>query len=198
MEKPEERSGFMHPDLDAWVKQERPRLVIAALTILRAYFVAGRPSQGLTPYGSFQPWSDLVRNAVVWLGEEDPCEGRQDLAAQTDETYEQLATLLTAWEACYPLNAKGTSKAMTINQVKQDIALYTASTGTAAKDAVPTTWDELQQALIAFDRRYDGKNLDTNRVGHAFRKNEGRVIDRKCLRRDGEYRHNALWRIERV
>ena len=198
MEKPEERSGFRHPNLEAWVQQERPRLVIAALTILRAYFVAGCPSQGLTPYGSFQPWSDLVRNAVVWLGEADPCEGRQDLAAQTDETYEQLATLLTAWEACYPLDAKGTSKAMTINQVKQDMALYTASTGTAAKDAAPTTWDELQQALIAFDRRYDGKNLNTNRVGHAFRAIEGRVIDSKRLRRHGEYRHNALWRIERV
>ena len=59
------------------------------------------PAQGLTPYGSFEAWSDLIRNAVVWLGEADPCEGRQDLAAHTDDGYEQLATLLTAWEACY-------------------------------------------------------------------------------------------------
>ena len=67
----------------------------------------GCPSQSLTPYGSFQPWSDLIRNAVVWLGEADPCEGRQDLAAQTDETYEHLAALLAAWEACYALDVKG-------------------------------------------------------------------------------------------
>ena len=198
MEKPEERSGFAHPDLEAWVQQERPRLVICALTILRAYCVAGRPSQGLTPYGSFQPWSDLVRNAVVWLGEADPCEGRQDLAAQTDEAYEQLATLLTAWEACYAGQVAGTPKDMTINQVKQDIALYTAGKGTAEKDAVPTSWDDLREALIPFDRRYDGKSLDTNRVGNALRTIEGRVIDGKRLRRHGEYRHNALWRIEKV
>ena len=198
MEKPEERSGFQHPDLEAWVKQERPRLVTCALTILRAYFVAGCPCQGLTPYGSFQPWSDLVRNALVWLGEADPCAGRQDLAAQTDETYEHLAALLTAWEACYALRADGTSKDMTINQVKQDIALYTASKGAEAKAAVPSTWDDLREALAPFDRRYDGKTLDTARVGKALHALEGRVIGTKCLRRHGEYRHNACWRIERV
>ena len=53
------------------------------------------------------------------------------------KTYERLASLLTAWEACYALKADGTSEDMTINQVKQDIALYTAAKGTAAKDAVP-------------------------------------------------------------
>ena len=44
MEKPEERSGFTHPDLEAWVLKHRPRLVICALTILRAYCVAKRPA----------------------------------------------------------------------------------------------------------------------------------------------------------
>jgi putative DNA primase/helicase len=193
MEKPEERSGFTHPDLEAWIMEERPRLVICALTILRAYCVAGRPAQSLTPYGSFQPWSDLIRSAIVWLGEADPCEGRQDLAAQTDETYEHLATLLGAWEACYALDEAGVSKAMTLNQVKQDIALYATE-----KDGVPNMWDELQHALVPFDRRYDGKSLNSLRIGNALRKVEGRVIGNKRLRRHGEYRHNLLWRIERV
>ena len=198
MEKPEERSGFQHPDLEAWVRQHRPRLATCALTILRAYVVAGRPAQGLTPYGSFQPWSDLVRNALVWLGEADPCEGRQDLAAQMDEGYERLASLLAAWEACYALTAEGTSPDKTINQVKQDIALYTASKGAEAKAAVLSTWDDLREALAPFDRRYDGKTLDTNRVGNTLRGMEGRVIDGKCLRRHGEYRQNAYWRVEKV
>jgi hypothetical protein len=193
MEKPEERSGFLHAQLEPWVMQERPHLVACALTILRAYVVAGSPAQGLTPYGSFEAWSDLVRNAVVWLGEADPCEGRQDLAAQMDEGYEQLACLLTTWEACYPLDATGTSTDRTINQVKQDMALYAA-----ASSAPPTTWDELRQALIAFDRRYDGKTLDTTRVGNALRAVEGRVIGQTRLKRHGEYRHNALWRVEKV
>jgi hypothetical protein len=82
MEKPEERAGFKYPDLLAHIAQERPRLVSAALTILKAYFADGCPSQGLSAYGSFQPWSDLIRSALVWTGEEDPCEGRKTIEAQ--------------------------------------------------------------------------------------------------------------------
>lgn len=193
MEKPEERSGFAHPALEAWVTQERPRLVICALTILRAYFVAGRPAQGLTPYGSFQPWSDLVRSAVVWLGEADPCEGRQDLAAQTDESYERLASLLTTWEACYPLKTDRTSSAKTLKQVKQEIALYAAN-----KDQVPNAWDDLHVALAAFDKRYDGKSLNAHLIGNALRTIEGRVVSQKRLKRCGEDRHQSLWRVETV
>jgi hypothetical protein len=193
MERPEERTGFRHPNLEAWVRQERPGLVVNALTILRAFCVAQCPAQGLTPYGSFEAWSDLVRNAVVWLGEADPCEGRQDLAAQTDDAYEQLATLLTAWESCYPLKSDGTFPERTLNQIKQEIALYAAN-----KAQIPNTWDELRDALVPFDRRYDGKSLNTTRAGNALRAVEGRVIGQTRLRRHGKYRHNALWRIVRV
>jgi hypothetical protein len=198
MEKPEERTNFRHPNLEAWIRHERPALVVAALTILRAFFLEGCPSQDLTPYGSFEAWSDLVRSAVVWLGEADPCEGRKDLAAQTDETYEQLATLLTAWEACFPVtptatSPKGVSTGKTVKQMKQDIASYAATS-----PQPPNAWDDLREALAAFDRRYDGKSLDTKRVGNALRPVEGRVIDQKRLKRCGEYRHNALWRVEKV
>ena len=53
MEKPEERSGFRHPQLEAWVQQERPCLVTSALTILRAYFVAGCPCPRPDPLRQF-------------------------------------------------------------------------------------------------------------------------------------------------
>jgi hypothetical protein len=196
MERPEERTGFTHPNLEAWVRKERPRLVMAALTILRAYCVAGRPAQGLTPYGSFEAWSDLVRQAIVWLGEADPCEGRKDLAAHTDEAYERLATLLTAWEACYPRNTKGVFPAKTLKQVKQEIAVYAANK--EVKDAVPTTWDELREALGAFDRRYDGKSLNTHLLGNALRTIEGKVIDLRRLKRCGAERNVTLWCLETV
>src|SRR5262245_58329562 len=63
-EHPENRSGFKHPDLLAWVKHNRPRLATACVTILRAWHLAGRPDQKLKPWGSFESWSDIVRNAV--------------------------------------------------------------------------------------------------------------------------------------
>src|SRR5690606_23832657 len=62
-------------DLRTWVPEHRAELVVAALTVLRAFVVAGRPGlDKLTPFGRFEEWSDLVRGALVWLGEPDPCE----------------------------------------------------------------------------------------------------------------------------
>src|SRR5262249_8600309 len=56
-ERPEERSGFQHPNLLAWVGENRSRLLAAALTVLRGYFAAGCPDQQLPAWGSFEGWS---------------------------------------------------------------------------------------------------------------------------------------------
>ena len=96
-ERPEDRTGFRHPDLIPWVRKNRPRLLSQALTILVAFNNAGRPSQGLTPFGSFEGWSDLVRQAVVWAGLPDPCLTRTRLAETSDVTGDSLAQLIAAW-----------------------------------------------------------------------------------------------------
>ena len=69
-ERPEERNNFTHQDLRAWVLEQRPRLVMAALTIVRAYYEAERPAQKLKPLGSFEEWSRLA--ATPSAGPENP------------------------------------------------------------------------------------------------------------------------------
>ena len=71
-EHPEERTGFQIPDLLGHAAEHRGGLVIAVLTILRAYILAGKPGQGLTPM-DFVAWSGLIRNAVHWSTGIDPC-----------------------------------------------------------------------------------------------------------------------------
>ncbi len=96
-ERPEERQEFKHPNLLAWIGRERGRLLCDALTILAAYCRAGRPKHNLTPFGSFEGWSELVREAVVWVGLPDPCLTRTKLAEQSDTTADALAQLIAAW-----------------------------------------------------------------------------------------------------
>jgi hypothetical protein len=84
LERPEERTGFRHPDLMRYVEEHRASLAIDCLTILRAFFDAGRPSQNLMPWGSFDRWSEIVRDCVVWLGEPDPGETRKALREAAD------------------------------------------------------------------------------------------------------------------
>jgi hypothetical protein len=101
-ERPEDRTGFKNPDLLAYVKANRPRLLGAALTILRAYCAAGRPEQKLTPWGSFGGWSSLVRGAVVWVGLPDPREACRMFQAQADVAAEGMGQLLVYWQRMDP------------------------------------------------------------------------------------------------
>jgi hypothetical protein len=104
-EKPEERTGFRHPQLLNWISANRGRLLCSAITVLRAYFNAGMPPQGLTPFGSFEGWSGLVREAVVWTGQPDPCRTRAKLAERSDTTADALGQLISAWRQIDPAEA---------------------------------------------------------------------------------------------
>jgi hypothetical protein len=98
LERPEERSGFRHPDVLAWARENRPRLVRAALTALRAYCAAGRPDQNLKDWGSFSGWSRLIRHAIVWAGQPDPGLTREELASAADTESELLDQLIAGWK----------------------------------------------------------------------------------------------------
>ncbi len=71
-ERPQERTDFQRPELAEYATANRADYLSAALTILRAYHVAGRPVQKLPSWGSFTTWSALVRGALVWAGCADP------------------------------------------------------------------------------------------------------------------------------
>lgn len=96
-EHPEHRAGFAHPDLMQYVTEQRPRLLVDALTVLAGYLRAGRPSMDLQSFGSFEGWSNTVRAAVAWAGLPDPCETQETLA-ESDTTADALGQLLTAWQ----------------------------------------------------------------------------------------------------
>lgn len=83
-EQPEIRSGFRHPNLEAWVMEHRGQLVGAVLTIVAAYIRSGKPEQGLSALGSYEGWSGLVRSSLVWAGLPDPCAARLKPSAMQD------------------------------------------------------------------------------------------------------------------
>jgi hypothetical protein len=102
LEQPELRYGFAKPRLIPWVQEHRDELLDAALTILRAYCVAGRPDQKLPAWGSFEAWSDLVRNAIVWLDLPDPGECRQELGAYISPADQAMKVILRCWQEMDP------------------------------------------------------------------------------------------------
>jgi hypothetical protein len=84
-ERPQERTGFKRPLLADYAQDHRAEYLAAALTLLRAYHVAGRPDQNLPPWGSFTAWSAIVRGALVWAGAADPFLTQQRASAELTE-----------------------------------------------------------------------------------------------------------------
>jgi hypothetical protein len=96
LENPEDRSGFKYADIRKHVRQNRPTLLVDALTILRGFIADGAPDQRLKPWGSFEGWSDLVRNAIVWCRLVDPGETRTELRVTSDPEAGSLRQMLVA------------------------------------------------------------------------------------------------------
>lgn len=97
-------AGVERPELRAFdrdplttVAAQRGDYVAAGLTILRAFHVAGRPEQR-TPLGSFTDWSRWVRDALIWLGEADPCETIEGMRG-ADPKLEALTAVLEEWRS---------------------------------------------------------------------------------------------------
>jgi hypothetical protein len=113
MEHPEQRSGFATPRLLEWIDQNRPTFLVDALTLLRAYYVAGRPDP-VPPLGSFEDWSGLVCGAIVWSGGENPIDGQKQIASMADDARGDLARLLSAWWARFGRSRHTTSEALAV------------------------------------------------------------------------------------
>lgn len=84
-EKPELRKGFAHPSLMAWIVDNRRSLYRAAVSILHHYMSAGRPQVEIPPWGTYEGWSALVRQCLVWCGLPDPADTRDDLGVADEE-----------------------------------------------------------------------------------------------------------------
>lgn len=173
-ENPEEREGFRHPNLLAWVKANRGRLATAAVTILRAYHVAGRPKLGLAEWGSFEGWSNLVRNAVVWLGMDDPGATRQEVREQSDREAGLLRQLLAAWESGDPGGF-----GMTVQE-----AIGKAASG-----------NELLQAVFA-EIGTPGKPPSSRSIGMKLHHLRARVTGGKFFDRRKGVGHSVVWAVE--
>lgn len=94
---PEERI-FEDKAVVQTAKRTQPELLCAALTMLRAFEVAGRPQRERAPLGSYEAWDALVRGCLAWLELGDPVgEPRQRIKDRGDEELEAVRALLLAW-----------------------------------------------------------------------------------------------------
>lgn len=177
VEHPEERK--FEVNLYEHVPKVRGRLAMAGLTILRAYHVAGRPDQGLSVFGRFEEWSDLVRSALVWAGEPDPNEGRKRLE-YVDPVRRDLGRVMSCWYALFG------REAVTASDVLRRLR--------AAERDGPVDLDEELRAVINDSQG----GLDARRLGHWLDRHENRIEQGLRIVRTGTKQGAIRWRVEPV
>jgi hypothetical protein len=179
LENPETRGGFRHPDLLAHVKENRPRYLAAALTILRAFHMAGCPGGGLQPaFGSFEGWSALVRAAVVWCGLPDPWETCLQLQSEADVGARAMAALLVYWQKM-DRGGKGLTTSGVIDE------LYDSTPG-------PLSYYHDMRAAI----EDLGCHKNAYKLGYVLRTYRGRFLDGRCIEHAGVEHNSTRWVVK--
>lgn len=95
MERPETRDFKGNPV--RLLAGNREKYLGYALTIIRAYLVSGQ-RVALDPFGSFEDWSRMVREPLVWLGMADPVDSVEAVRAD-DPELAAMSALFAAWPA---------------------------------------------------------------------------------------------------
>jgi putative DNA primase/helicase len=151
----------------------RGRLVMAALTILKSYLDAGQPEKIQPKLGSFEGWSDLVRSALVWLGESDPVETQRELAAQDDQR-QTLGALLQSWYDKYE----------STSQTAREVCVGVITNGGDLKDVL---------LEVALDRSGE---ISPRRLSYYLRSHNRSVVNRMRFENAGNDRLGyAQWRV---
>ena len=160
----------------AVVRRDREKFVSFALTIVRAYLVAGRPYQELKPLGGYSDWTDLVRRPLAWLGLADPATAIFD-RMQDDPDRANLGRLLAAWRKAF--------------------ANEPTKTGIVVDRAEGIADVELSEVVreIAEDR---GGTINRRRFGRWIARHEMRIVEGLRFRRSDGTMNAERWIVESV
>jgi hypothetical protein len=187
VERPELTTFTYNPIADA--KVNRAEIVVAVLTMLRAYNVAGRPNRPPT-LANFGAYSDLVRGALMWLGVADPIKTMERTRAK-DPVLRDLKAVMGQW-----FEVVGVSKDVTVADVIRvaEETKYTGEMDHVREYKHPDFRDSIVKVAERSGR------LDGRVLGAWLAKRENRVVSLDeggsfRFEQAGERNHVALWRL---
>jgi hypothetical protein len=169
--------SFDRPELVMDVRRDRGRFVSAALTIIRAWVVSGRPRADCKPLAGYVAWSDLCRHSLLWLGQADPTESVFEAMAEDPES-ETLGRLMTAWQAQF-----GRAPAMVRDAVRQSALLG---------------YRETHLLEVLKDIADERGEINHRKLGRWIKRHAGRTVDgRRFIRASGKRPADA-WYVDSV
>jgi hypothetical protein len=169
---------FARPDLVREVIRERGRYVSAALTLVRAWIVAGRPEMSCRALAGFGDWSDLCRQPLLWLGGADPTES-VFVAMAEDPDRDLLLRLLDAWILVF-----GKTAAMVRDAMRRTMA--------------PDHPDHAELRDVLLEIAGERGEINPRKLGWWIRRHSGRIVEEKRIVRADGNKSAERWRVELV
>jgi hypothetical protein len=96
VERPENRTGFSHPELVKWAGEHRSTLVSACLSLVGAWLDAGC-SEGQITLGSYESWARILGGVLGVSGVSGFLSGRERLYSEADRETADWRALCEAW-----------------------------------------------------------------------------------------------------
>lgn len=159
------------------VMKNRPHFVGLALTLIRAYIVAGKPDQQIKPLASFMQWTELIRSPLVWTGMPDPAKSLFD-GMNTAPDREVLGRLLFLWHRRYGDRPTGLREVLNWCLRAHD-------------DGASGHAKELVQEIAG-----ERGEINNRRFGHWLKRHAGRIVDGlRFERTDAVKGGSACWRV---
>jgi hypothetical protein len=194
LEQPYRREFAFNPE--AMVIQHRLELVVAALTLIRAWFSEGCPRHGDGRTASFEDWDDLVRQPVCWVATwalrsngqpmfADPLKATERAFEQDPETT-KLGALLNAWKDCFGVGSQ--SDRQTVGQLIE----YTRVAEYRPNEARET----LRVVLTEIAGEQGGRTINPRRLGRWIDGHAERRIGGLRFVQAGEVRHAKRWMVD--
>jgi hypothetical protein len=157
------------------VRAERSRFVSLALTVITAWFNAGKPKTPCKPLNSFEQWSEWVRQPLMWLGQADPVQKVFEVMSH-DPDRETLGRLLHAWRSAF------------------------GKVPTMIREAVSTAEiagnGELREAMC--DVAEESGEINRRRLGKWIARHAGRIVDGMRFVKASGTTSAERWRIEHI
>lgn len=188
MAHPEERSGWRHKDIGAWVLENRGRLVWAALTLIQNWIAMGKPSYDGKLLNSFENWSRVIGGICEaaglggFLGNRDALKDRA-----SDSSGSDISLFLEAWwetfidKPVYMRNTEDDAKSLIGMAIAQDLQM-------------PIRFKQNADG----DKTYDQTLFEGFLMLHHMRVYELNDGTQVSVRKAGSDKKGTLWKLEVV
>jgi hypothetical protein len=184
VENPESLS-HTHEDLLGWCRAERVRLVRAGLTILRAWYVAGRPALCPSWRGGFERWSEVIPNAIAYAGGADVLACRASTKGEEEPEKVALGLVLEGLARMDP-NGRG----LTSREILELLYPRDRLRGEAGPDGYEAMREGVEQLVTT----RQGLMPNVKAFGEKLRfHGADRVIKGRRLRKHGGHNNVTRW-----